>query len=93
MLKDLLENKKCFKLVCGAGNEDAIEVEKLVMIYSLAGCSFFDVCAKPEIVDAAKRGLKRAEISENRYICVSVGIDGDPHITKAKIDKDLIVNN
>ena len=33
MLKDLLEKKQCFKLVCGAGNEDAIEVEKLTYIY------------------------------------------------------------
>lgn len=91
MLKDLLENKKCFKLVCGAGNEDAQEVEKLVTIYSLAGCNFFDLCAKPEIVDAAKRGLKRAGISKDRYLCVSVGIDGDPHITKALIDQNKCV--
>ncbi len=88
MLKDLLENKTCFKLVCGAGNEDAEEVEKLVTIYSLAGCNFFDVCAKPEIVDAAKRGIKNSKITVNRYICVSVGIDGDPHITKADINKN-----
>ncbi|MBR5556077.1 4Fe-4S binding protein [bacterium] len=88
MLKDLFEEKRCFKLVCGAGNEDAIEVEKLVTIYSKAGCNFFDVCAKPEIVDAAKRGLKRAGIEKERYICVSVGIDGDPHITKAIIDQN-----
>lgn len=91
MLKDLLEKKQCFKLVCGAGNEDAEEVEKLVTIYSLAGCQFFDVCAKSEIVDAAKRGLKRAGIAENRYICVSVGIDGDPHITKAFIDENKCI--
>lgn len=90
-LKDLLDNKRCFKLVCGAGNEDAQEVEKLVTIYSLAGVNFFDLCAKPEIVDAAKRGLKRAGIEENRYICVSVGIDGDPHITKAVIDRNKCV--
>lgn len=86
MLKDLLDKKQCFKLVCGAGNEDIQEVERLVTIYSLAGCPFFDLCAKPEIVDAAKRGLERAGIKENRYLCVSVGIDGDPHITKAEID-------
>ena len=91
MLKDLLDNKKCFKLVCGAGNEDAKEVERLVTIYSLAGCNFFDLCAKPEIVDAAKRGLDRAGIKEDRYICVSVGIDGDPHITKAVIDQEKCV--
>ena len=41
MLKDLLDKKECFKLVCGAGNEDATEVERLVTIYSLAGCNFF----------------------------------------------------
>jgi len=88
MLKDILDERKCFKLVCGAGNEDADEVEKLVTIYSKAGCNFFDVCAKPEIVEAAKNGLKRAGIVEDRYLCVSVGIDGDPHITKAVIDQD-----
>ncbi len=91
MLKDLLDEKKCFKLVCGAGNEDAEEVEKLVTIYSLAGCNFFDLCAKPEIVDAAKRGLIRAGITQDRYLCVSVGIDGDPHITKAVIDQESCV--
>lgn len=88
MLKDIFEEKKGFKLVCGAGNEDADEVEKLVTIYSLAGCPFFDVCAKPEIVDAAKKGLLNAGIKENRYLCVSVGIAGDPHITKAVIDEE-----
>jgi ferredoxin len=91
MLKDLLEAKKCFKLVCGAGNEDALEVEKLVTIYSKAGCNFFDVCAKPEIVEAAKRGLKNAGIEQDRYLCVSVGIAGDPHITKAVIDQEKCV--
>lgn len=91
MLKDLLEQHQCFKLVCGAGNEDAQEVEKLVTLYSKAGCMFFDLCAKPEIVDAAKRGLERAGIKDNRYLCVSVGIDGDPHITKAVINQDKCV--
>ena len=88
MLKDLLDKRQCFKLVCGAGNEDVEEVEKLVTIYSKAGCTFFDLCAKPEIVDAAKRGLKRAGIEQNQYLCVSVGISGDPHITKAFINQE-----
>ena len=44
-----------------------------------------------KIVDAAKRGLDRAGIKEDRYICVSVGIDGDPHITKAVIDQEKCV--
>ena len=82
MLKELLDSGKCFKLVCGAGNEDALEVEKLVALYSAAGCKFFDLSAKPEIIDAAKRGLQGRE----GYLCVSVGINGDPHIRKAQID-------
>lgn len=81
MLKELL-NGKCFKLVCGAGNEDAKEVEKLVKLYSMAGCKFFDLSAKPEVVDAAKKGLEGRE----GYLCVSVGIKGDPHVRKAQID-------
>lgn len=82
MLDKLLNDGKCFKLVCGAGNEDAAEVEKLVALYSQAGCKFFDLSAKPEIVEAAKRGLEGRE----GYLCVSVGIKGDPHVRKAQID-------
>lgn len=88
MLEDLLKTNKCFKLVCGAGNEDAAEVEKLVKLYSSAGCKFFDLSAKPEIVGAAKRGLEDRE----GYLCVSVGIKGDPHVRKACIDGKKCVN-
>ena len=91
MLKDILDKKQCFKLVCGCGNEDEKEIEKLVAIYSKAGCNFFDLCAKPEIVDAAKRGLEYAGIKDDRYLCVSVGIDGDPHTNKAQIDENICV--
>lgn len=86
MLADILDGK-CFKLVCGAGNEDAAEVEKLVALYSAAGCRFFDLSAKPAIVDAAKRALSGKEA----YLCVSVGIKGDPHVNKARIDYEKCV--
>ena len=91
MLKDLLEAKKCFKLVCGAGNEDAAEVEKLVMLYAKAGCKFFDLSANEEIIDAAKRGLESAGV-DDAYLCVSVGIKGDPHVNKAVIDYDKCIS-
>lgn len=87
MLADILESRKCFKLVCGAGNEDAVEVEKLVKLYSAAGCKFFDLSADEEIVDAAKRGLGNNE----GFLCVSVGIKGDPHVRKAQIDYEKCV--
>ncbi|MCQ2754609.1 MAG: 4Fe-4S binding protein [bacterium] len=92
MLLDLFKEKRCFKLVCGAGNEDEKEIEKLVALYSKAGCNFFDLCAKPEIVEAAKRGLKYAGIEKDRYICVSIGISGDPHASKAEINPELCIN-
>ena len=92
MLKNLLEQKKGFKLVCGAGNEDIEEVKKLVTIYSLAGCRFFDISANFEIVKATKEALKNLNKDKECYICVSVGIDGDPHINKANINQNLCTN-
>ena len=90
MLKDLLESKRCFKLVCGAGNEDVLQVENLTALYAKAGCRFFDVNASSEVVEAAKRGLKFAEV-DDACICVSVGIKGDPHVCKAQIDYDKCI--
>lgn len=87
MLEDILEKRKCFKLICGAENEDASEVEKLVALYSKAGGCLFDISANPEIVDAAKRGLEKSGIKNDRYLCVSIGTKGDPHISKAYINK------
>ena len=69
---EVLNSKKCFKLVCGAGNEDLEEVEKLVYLYSKAGCNIFDVSANIDVIKSAKKGLERAGIKENRFISVSV---------------------
>ena len=74
-----------FKLVCGAGNEDAESVKRLVFIYASAGCKFFDLSARKEILSAAKEGSKLAGANDVQY-CVSIGIKGDKHITKAKIN-------
>lgn len=90
MLKNLLEEKKCFKLICGAGNENEIEVEKLVALYAAAGCRFFDLSAKENIIDCAKRGLEHAGVNDAK-LCVSVGIKGDPHVSKAVIDYEKCI--
>lgn len=90
MLKDLLEQKKCFKLICGAGNEDADEVEKLVALYAKAGCHFFDLSANEEVLKAAQRGLSRVvdeKDLKDYHFCVSVGIKGEPHLNKARINQ------
>ncbi|HNZ26772.1 MAG TPA: LdpA C-terminal domain-containing domain [Spirochaetota bacterium] len=88
MLKDLLQNRKCFKLVCGAGNEDAEEVEKLAYVYAKAGARLFDLSANEEVVQAAISGFNRTGSDISDYlISISVGIRGDPHISKASIDQ------
>lgn len=91
MLKDLLETKHCFKLVCGAGNEDVEEIKRLVYLYAVAGCRFFDLSANDEVILAAKEALDMAKVYD-AYLCVSVGIKNDPHVKKAVIDYDRCVN-
>ena len=91
MLLDLFKEKRCFKLICGAGNEDASEVEKLAALYSKAGCNFFDICAEPSIISAANRGLLRAGIQKDRYLCCSIGTKDDPHIRKAGIIQETCI--
>ena len=89
MLKDLLNEKKCFKLICGAGNENADEVFELVKIYASAGCRFFDLSANREVIISAHKALKSVGVSDG-YICVSVGLKNDPHVGKAQIDFELV---
>lgn len=91
MLKELLETKHCFKLVCGAGNEDIEEIKRLVYLYAVAGCRFFDLSANGDVILAAKEALYIAKVYD-AYLCVSVGIKNDPHVKKAVIDYDRCVN-
>ncbi len=79
-----------FKLVCGAGNEDAESVKRLVFVYASAGCKLFDLSARKEILEAAKSGGILANADDLHY-CVSIGIKGDKHITKAKIDSSKCI--
>lgn len=91
MLEDLLKSNKCFKLVCGAGNEECEEIKRLVYLYALAGCRFFDLSANEDVIFSAKEALKMADVSD-AYLSVSVGIKGDPHSNKAVIDYNKCVN-
>ena len=89
MLCELLEKRQCFKLVCGAGNEDVDEVERLVSIYAKAGVRYFDLSANKDVIKAAYRGLERVvSETEKYYLNISVGIKGDPHVSKSLIDRN-----
>ena len=90
----LLASGRFFKLVCGAGNEDAEEVYKLTLVYALAGASAVDVSANPVVVKRARDAVSRARELARRfrvadfiepYVTVSVGMPGDPHVRKAQI--------
>lgn len=89
-LKKYLETKKCFKLICGANNENYSRITNLVALYSSLGVKFFDINASKEAIVAAKKGF---EYSKNfGFICVSVGTKNDPHMTKCYIDKNKCLN-
>ncbi|MBN1384694.1 MAG: 4Fe-4S binding protein [Elusimicrobia bacterium] len=94
IMTDLLVKRKLFKLVCGAGNEDAEEVRRLVFVYALAGAKCFDVSANVEVVRHAVKGIDEAikyarklnrKIIIRPFINVSIGMRGDPHVRKAVI--------
>jgi hypothetical protein len=89
VLKDLLETRQCFKLVCAANNFDAKNVAELVALYYAAGCRFFDVSADRAVLAAARKEAPDA------YFCVSVAAPGDPHckpvdLTTIPLDVDCI---
>ncbi|MFC1626539.1 DUF362 domain-containing protein [Pseudomonadota bacterium] len=99
VMRDLLERSKYFKLVCGAGNEDAEEVKRLALIYTLAGANGFDVSVTPKVVNACMDGIDMAykyaeifsrEIQVRPFITVSVGMPGDHHVRKAFIINDCV---
>lgn len=88
-LKNILESGNCFKLICGAGNKNLDEIEKLVAIYSKAGCHFFDLSSDEEVLKSAKKGLDFSipkEEQKKYHFCISIGTQGDQHVLKAKIN-------
>ncbi len=96
-LKGILNNRKYFKIVCGAGNEDLEEVRKLTLVYTLAGALGIDISANVDVVKAAVKGIDQAydledsigvKIKTRPFITVSVGLKGDPHVRKATINLD-----
>ena len=84
-LRKYLEEKKVFKLICGANNENYDEISKLVEIYSAAGVRFFDINASKKAITATKSALKERK---NCFICASIGTKNDPHMTKCKINSN-----
>jgi len=90
-----IKTKSCFKLICGAGNENLQEVERLVALYSAAGCRFFDLAASEEVLVAAQRGLDFSipkEQQKDYHFCVSIGTKRDQHVQKAGVNAQKCLN-
>lgn len=96
-LKKILDGGVYFKVVCGAGNEDPVEVERLTLIYTLAGALGIDISANVDVVHAAMRGIERAiaiaptlgrTIGTRPFVNVSIGLAGDPHVRKATLNPE-----
>jgi ferredoxin len=98
--RSIFERRAFFKLVCGAGNENPVEIRRLATVYTLAGVSGIDLSANPSIIRSALEGISRAEELAHQlgrpdvsrpFITVSVGLEGDPHIRKAEINRDSCI--
>ena len=91
-LRQLLNSENCFKMICGAGNEDTNHVKKLAFIYTLAGAKILDISANIHVVESAMSGIDLAyeyaekidvKIDIRPYIMVSIGMPGDHHVRKS----------
>ena len=100
-LQRLLNDEKCFKLICGAGNEDKHHVKKLAFVYTLAGAKILDVSANVEVVKSAGDGIDLAfeyakklgiTLTTRPFIMVSIGMPGDHHVRKSYIDPNKCVS-
>jgi len=92
--RSIMDRGNLFKLICGAGNEDANEVYKLCFVYTLAGANAIDMSANIDVVKSAIKGVNDAEKILDKfnvknytrpYLTVSIGMPGDHHVRKAKI--------
>ena len=94
-----LEGKRFLKLICGASNTDNGQIERLVLVYSLAGVNVIDVAADYDVVCAVKKGIGRAKelfLKEEKFfpyfneplLMVSLNAGHDDHFRKVVFDKD-----
>ena len=95
--KNIMDSGGLFKMICAAGNEDANEVYKLCLVYTLAGAKAIDMAANLDVVKSAIKGVDEAESLLSNYnvknytrpyLTVSIGMPGDHHVRKAKIITD-----
>ena len=100
VLNEILNQEACFKMICGAGNEDAPYVKRLSLVYTLAGAKILDISANVDVVKHASEGIDLAfklsknlniEIGHRPFIMVSIGMPGDHHVRKSYIEPNTCI--
>jgi len=88
-----LEQKRFFKLVCGASLTDVQMIENLCFVFTLAGAHVIDLAPKTDVIFAARRGIQKANsqkpIANSPVLMASIQLDKDPHFRKAAVDCKL----
>lgn len=91
MLQKLLKERKCFKLICGASNQNLNDIEKLTAVYYAAGVRYFDLSADKKVLQSALNGIRRVSDRDDFFLCASLGLSGDVHLRKAKMQQQKCI--
>ena len=86
---DALENKRWFKLICGASYQEVSVIRNLALVYCLAGADCIDVSADEAVLKAAQDGISQAlalGAGSPPWLMVSFNDAQDPHFRKAWFD-------
>ncbi len=87
-IEQALQERRFFKLICGASYRNTEFVATLAQIFAEAGAQVIDVGARPELVEAARAGVAAAKVpvAGLPLIMVSVGINQDLHFLRVEKD-------
>lgn len=90
---EALQEKRFFKLVCGASLTDTKMIEDLSFIFTLAGAHVIDLAPTADVIFAAKRGVEKAlqfpdspALQLIPMLMASIQLDKDPHFRKVEVD-------
>lgn len=94
-IRQVLESRRFFKLICGASYRNRDFIARLARIYASAGAHVIDVGARPELVQAVRQGLQEATPPEGKLplIMVSIGINQDVHFLHVAKDFERCENH
>lgn len=85
-IRQALEQRRFFKLICGASYRNTAFISELTRIFATAGAHVIDVGARPELVEAALAGIAAAKVpvAGLPLVMVSVGINQDMHFLRVE---------